>query len=60
MAKSKQKKVVHHLIRLGKSSLSVVLPANLARSLGWKKNQRVVVKRVPRGILVKDAMTKHR
>lgn len=60
MAKSKPKKTVYHLVRLGKSSLSVILPTSLVRSLGWKEKQRVVVKRVPRGISIRDARTKKR
>ncbi|MDP4000872.1 MAG: hypothetical protein Q8P83_01405 [bacterium] len=60
MAKSKSKKPIRHLIRLGKSSISVILPPNLVRSLGWKEGQRVLVKRMPRGILVRDAITKKR
>ncbi|HEV8601377.1 MAG TPA: hypothetical protein VGQ87_02145 [Patescibacteria group bacterium] len=60
MAKSKPKKLVYHLVRLGKSSLSVVLPQNLVRSLGWKQHQRVLVKRMSRGIRILDALTKHR
>ena len=60
MAKSKPKKVVHHLIRLGKSSLTVILPGKLVRNLGWKKGQRVLVKRMARGIRIIDALTKHR
>ena len=60
MAKSKQKKLVHHLVRLGKSSLTVVLPQNIVRSLGWKEKQRVIVKRALRGIFIQDAKTKKR
>ena len=58
MAKSKPRKKSYHLIRLGKSSLSVVLPSGVVRSLGWKKHQRVLIKRVPRGIKIIDALTK--
>ncbi len=60
MAKSKARKLVYHIIKLGKSSFSVILPSNLVRSLGWKEKQRVVVKRVPRGISIRDARTKKR
>ncbi|OGE87815.1 MAG: hypothetical protein A3J07_03835 [Candidatus Doudnabacteria bacterium RIFCSPLOWO2_02_FULL_49_13] len=58
MAKSKSKKPVSHLIRLGPSSTVVVLPANLVRSLGWKKHQRVLIRRIARGIKIIDARTK--
>ncbi|OGE81489.1 MAG: hypothetical protein A3H72_02665 [Candidatus Doudnabacteria bacterium RIFCSPLOWO2_02_FULL_48_8] len=60
MAKAKAKKAVQHLIRLGSRSLAIVLPPSIVRSLGWKQRQRVVAKRVARGILIKDAKTKRR
>lgn len=46
------------MIRLGSSSTAVVLPSILVRSLGWKKHQRVLVKRIARGIKIVDALTK--
>lgn len=57
--KSKARKPVHHIMRLNRS-LIVALPPATVRSLGWKAGQRVLVKRMPRGILIRDAITKKR
>lgn len=37
-----------------------MIPAGDIRSLGWREKQRVIVKRVPRGIMILDAKTKKR
>lgn len=43
------------LTRVGSSrSLSVVLPADLVRQLGWKEKQKVVVKKVNGALVVRD------
>lgn len=47
-------------MQLGSGSLAVILPKALVRSLGWKERQRVLVKRMPRGILIRDALTRQR
>ena len=51
---------VRKVTRLGKGSLGIILPAGILRTLGWRERQRVIVKRMPRGVLIRDAMTKHR
>ncbi|MBX4186642.1 MAG: AbrB/MazE/SpoVT family DNA-binding domain-containing protein [Candidatus Doudnabacteria bacterium] len=48
------------ITRIAKNSLGVLLPASILRQLGWRERQRVLVKRMPRGILIRDAMTKHK
>ena len=48
------------LTKLGKRSLGVVLPAEEVRTLGWKARQKLIVKRVPRGFMILDALTKKR
>lgn len=49
------------ITRVGRSkSLSVVIPAGEIRSLGWREKQRVSVKRVAGGVLIRDARTKKR
>ncbi|TAK96097.1 AbrB/MazE/SpoVT family DNA-binding domain-containing protein [Patescibacteria group bacterium] len=47
-------KSVRTLIRLGRVSLAVTLPAEMRTELGWREGQKVVVKRVKGGVLVKD------
>lgn len=51
---------VRKITRIAKNSLGVLLPATILRQLGWRERQRVLVKRMPRGILIRDAMTKHK
>ncbi|HBO17131.1 MAG: hypothetical protein UR69_C0002G0214 [Candidatus Moranbacteria bacterium GW2011_GWE2_35_2-] len=42
------------ITRVGKTSLAVTLPIEMIRDLGWKEKQKVVVKKVRGGILIKD------
>jgi hypothetical protein len=49
------------LTRVGAGkSLAVIIPAEQLRSLGWREKQRVIVKRVARGVMIIDAKTKKR
>jgi len=59
MAKTKPKKPIRHLLKVGRS-YEVVLPTNLVQSLGWKEKQRLLIKRTARGVIVRDALTKKR
>ena len=38
----------------GEKSLCVTLPIEMVRGLGWKEKQKIVVKRVKRGLLIND------
>ena len=50
---------IRKISRVGRSkSFSVVIPAEFMRSLGWREKQRVMVKRVARGVSIIDAKTK--
>jgi len=52
---------IRKISRVGRSkSFYVVIPADAMRSLGWREKQRVLVKRVARGIMIIDAKTKKR
>jgi len=42
------------LTRMGIGSLGLTLPIELVSELGWKEKQRVVVKKVRGGLLIKD------
>jgi bifunctional DNA-binding transcriptional regulator/antitoxin component of YhaV-PrlF toxin-antitoxin module len=45
---------IRKLTRLGKRSIGLTLPIEIVRELGWKEKQKVVVKKVRGGFLVKD------
>ena len=47
-------KNVRKITRIGKTSLAVTLPKEMAHGLGWKEKQKVRVKRVRGGILIRD------
>ena len=52
---------IRKLTRVGSSpSISVVIPAEFLRALGWKERQRVIVKKVAGSIVIRDAKTKKR
>ncbi len=42
------------ITRVGKTSLAVTLPIETTRELGWKEKQKVTVKKVRGGVLIKD------
>lgn len=45
---------VRKITKAGGRSLSVTLPRELVTGLGWKEKQKVTVKRVRGGLLIKD------
>lgn len=45
---------VRSLTRLGRGSLGLTLPIELVRELGWREKQKVTVKRVRGGLVIKD------
>lgn len=47
-------KSVRKLTKLGGKSIGVTLPIEIVRELGWKEKQKVTVKRVRGGVLIKD------
>lgn len=47
-------KNVRKLMKLGNGSTALTLPRELVTKLGWKEKQKVVVKKVPGGLLIKD------
>lgn len=42
------------IIRVGKTSLAVTLPKEMAEDLGWREKQKVSMKKVHGGILIRD------
>ncbi len=45
---------VRKLTKIGRKSISLTLPIEIIRKLGWKEKQKVVVKRIKGGIQIKD------
>lgn len=54
MTKQTTDKNVRKLTKLGGKSIGLTLPIELVRELGWREKQKVVVKRVRGGVLIKD------
>jgi antitoxin component of MazEF toxin-antitoxin module len=42
------------LMRLGKTSLGITLPVALLDQLGWREKQKLTVKRIKGGLVVRD------
>lgn len=47
-------KNVRSLTKLGKFSYAVTLPVEIVKALGWREKQRVVVKKVKGGVVIRD------
>jgi len=45
---------IRKLTKSGNGSIGLTLPIETVRDLGWREKQKVVVKRVRGGVLVKD------
>lgn len=45
---------IRKLTEIGKQSLGVTLPIEEIRALGWRKGQKLTVKRVRGGFMIKD------
>lgn len=54
------KSKTYKITRVGKRSVSVVIPVGIVKDLKWREKQKVNVKRVARGVKITDAKTKHR
>lgn len=52
--KKENNKEVRKLTKLGGKSIGLTLPIELVRELGWREKQKVVVKRVRGGVMIKD------
>jgi len=51
-------KNIRKITRVGKTSLAVTLPKEMANELGWREKQRVVLKRIKGGIVIRDFRNK--
>lgn len=51
-------KNIRKITRVGKTSLAVTLPIEMAKDLGWREKQKVVVKRIKGGMVIRDYRSK--
>jgi len=49
---------IRKLTRIGKKSIGLTLPIELVRELKWKERQKVVVKRIKGGLVIRDYRSK--
>jgi antitoxin component of MazEF toxin-antitoxin module len=54
MRRKNEEENIRKITRLGKTSLAVTLPIGIVGELGWKEKQKVIVKKVRGGVLIKD------
>ncbi|MDP3881051.1 MAG: hypothetical protein Q8Q32_02640 [bacterium] len=47
-------KNVRKLTKLGKKSIAVTLPIEDVRAIGWREKQKVVVKKIRGGFIIRD------
>ena len=47
-------KNIRKITRVGKTSLSVTLPAEMAKELGWRERQKVVISKKGKILTIKD------
>ena len=45
---------IRKLTKVGGKSIGLTIPIELVRELGWKEKQKVTVKRVHGGLMIKD------
>jgi len=56
--RKQEEKNIRKITRVGKTSLAVTLPVEMTRELKWREKQRVVVKRIKGGLVIKDFRNK--
>jgi len=54
MNRKASEKNTRKLVRMGNISLGLTIPKDILFELGWKENQKVVVKKRGKGIIVED------
>jgi hypothetical protein len=47
-------KNIRKITRIGKTSLAITIPKEITLELKWKEKQKVVVKKIKGGILIRD------
>lgn len=54
MDRKNSEKNIRKIQKMGKTSLGLTLPVEIISQLNWKEKQKVIVKKVRGGILIKD------
>ncbi len=52
--RKREEKNIRKLTKIGKQSVGVTLPIEDVRKLGWRKKQKLVVKRIRGGFEIRD------
>jgi hypothetical protein len=52
--KKAEERNIRKLTRIAKRSIGITLPIELVRELKWREKQKVIVKKVRGGVLIKD------
>jgi antitoxin component of MazEF toxin-antitoxin module len=52
--RKQEEKNVRKITKVGKTSFAVTLPIELVRELGWREKQKVVVKKIKGGVVIRD------
>jgi len=60
MDRKTSEKNLRQLARLGKVTLAVTIPRELILELGWRENQKVMVKRQGKKLVIEDWTRKNR
>jgi hypothetical protein len=47
-------KNIRKLLKIGKTSLACTLPKEMTDALGWREKQRVVIKKIRGGLVIRD------
>lgn len=59
MARSKkEEREVRKLTKVGKKTIAVTIPIEIIRELKWKEKQKVKIKRIRGGFVVRDYRSK--
>ena len=58
MRRASNSNEIRKLTKLGGKSIGLTLPIELVRELGWREKQRVTVKKVRGGFVVRDYKNK--
>lgn len=51
-------KNIRKLTKIGRQSIGLTLPIEMVRGLGWRERQRVVVKKIKGGMIIRDYRSK--
>ncbi|HPN54365.1 MAG TPA: hypothetical protein PLB52_00370 [Candidatus Moranbacteria bacterium] len=52
--KKSNEKNVRKLTKIGKHSIGLTLPIEVVRELGWKERQKITVKKIKGGFVIRD------